>query len=160
MLFLLKLLPSAGVFLSKNWKLVLAGLAVAAVMGNFWYIDSLQDSLAAQKARTQKIAGFWDECSRSNAINQESIGLLRRANKDLAKAVVVTESTLMDSLQEAQEREMRATTRLGDILETLEELQNENPTCAEISRIDLGAVCPLSTERLREHARTSTDQGD
>jgi hypothetical protein len=100
-----------------------------------------------------KQAWLWlGQCQTANAKNQNSIGVLKAANSSLGRMLVVSEETRQAAVAEAEERERRAQIELDDTINSLQELQNESLSCNELMQVDLGAVCPLTVERLREHA--------
>jgi hypothetical protein len=156
MLWLLKLLPFLGRIvpflglLKDNWKLVSAGLTVLSILATMWYINHLNDKIDEYSAAVTT-------CVEANASNQSTIKALKAANVKLAESVMVSADLRFAAAAEAKEREARAAAQLGDTIDELRKLRNEDPTCEEISKIDLGAVCPLAVERLREHAAGSRD---
>lgn len=163
MIWLLKLLPWLGklspalALVKGNGKLISAGLTVLSVLGTMWYISNLKDNISDLERDKGMYIGWLNECQIINVKNQNAVRTLKAANASLATAAIVSDDLLAESVLAAQERERRAQIQLDDTLETLQELQNESLSCNEFMEIDMGAVCPLSVERLREHAAGTAD---
>lgn len=163
-LFLLKFLPIIlktvpGLkmvlpFLKGNWKILLPVLTVVVLMTMIYFKNNTIDSLTASGARLEYLV---TEATAANKSLETSNTSLRAANKSLAQAVVVSEEVRADAYKKAREWELRAAIQLDDAKTKLKELENETPTCAEISRIDIGAACPLSVELLRRAAAGDFD---
>lgn len=163
-LFLLKFLPLllklkgpakiAGVFLRGNWKII-APVILVLVMGLTIHLkNNTIDSLELDKVMYTR----WQaDSTRANATNQATIDVLRSANKALAQAAEVSIAVYQRAQKKAREWELRAAIQLDDAKTKLKELENETPTCAEISRIDIGAACPLSVDLLRRAAAGDFD---
>ena len=142
-----KLLPFLKI--RKLWD----GLAIlAAVLGAYWYVTGLQGKIVDLKDEKRMYMEWYQKAADANATNIEAVGLLKGANEALAKSVIASEEERIAAIIESAERELKAKLALNDTLDTLEDLRNETPTCAEISKIDMGLACPLVTDRLREHA--------
>ena len=163
-LFLLKFLPLllklkgpakiAGVFLRGNWKIV-APVLLVLVMGFTIYlknntIDSLEESAAHLESLVTKAVAANETLENSNTS-------LRAANESWRQAMIVSEDVRAEAYRKAREWELRAAIQLDDVKTKLKELENETPTCAEISRIDIGAACPLSVDLLRRAAAGDFD---
>ncbi len=163
-LFLLKFLPLllklkgpakiAGVFLRGNWKIV-APVLLVLVMG--FTLTTLKNKIDRLEAERVEYSVYIDQAEEANQTQVRTITSLRAANMRLAQAVTVSEQVRADAYAAARDRERRAQIRLDDTITTLKELENETPTCAEISRIDIGAACPLSIELLRRAAQGTFD---
>ncbi len=163
-LFLLKLIPLIMKFgpiakfipfFKGNWKIIVPvvglGLLLFAFNARGNKIDKLElirDDYIAFIAATEDM----------NRSNLETIASLKSANKSLAEVVVVSEEIRAASYAESLERERRAVAELNVNINKLQELENETPACAEFSRIDIGAICPLSVEQLRRAAEGPLDR--
>lgn len=145
--YLAKVLPYL-----KSWKVVLGIVLVVALGANWLYISHLHsevDDLTEAKAMLTRTL---DECIRANGKNMTTIGELRDANEALAQSVVSSEEERIAAIRAAAERERRAALQLDNTLDEIERLRNANPTCDQLSKIDIGAACPAVVDRLREHA--------
>ncbi len=154
---LLKLGPVAKLlpYLKKvNWKLVAILLCIALVFGNNWLKNNKIERLEAQRAEYSQ---YIDQAEEANQTQVRTITSLRAANMRLAQAVTVSEQVRADAYAAARERERRAQIRLEDVTNLLKDLENETPECEVLSRIDIGAVCPLSVELLRQAAQGTFD---
>ncbi len=156
-LFLLKFLPlimKAVPFLKGNWKAVLPILGVLVLMTTIHFKNNTIESLEVDKIMyTRWIA----DAAAANTTLENTNTTLRAANKSLAQAVIVSEDVRAAAYKKAREWELRAAIQLDDVKTKLKELENETPTCAEISRIDIGAACPLSVDLLRRAAAGDFD---
>ena len=150
-----KLLP-----LFRKPKVIGGLLLVAAVTANFWYIKSLQAENLELTERRALLASFYDQCQTANVRNQNAVSLLKRANESLATAITVHEDEKIRAIQEAADREALAALRLDDTIDEMERLRNANPTCEQLSQVDMGAACPAIVGRLRQHANPSSDIND
>jgi hypothetical protein len=136
----------------KSPKVIAGGVLLAAAIGLWFYVGALK-SENTQLAEDRNMYMTWYQiAAEKNATNQEAIRLLIVANEDLARSVIVSEAERMKAVKDAADRELEARLALDDTLDVLEDLRNETPSCAELSKIDIGAMCPLATERLRQHA--------
>lgn len=148
-----KLLPAF-----KSWKGIGAIVLVVAVAASFLYIKHLQgarDDALVDKATYLR---WYQDAAEANATCIATTNTLRGANESLAAAIRVSEEERIAAVKEAAERTAEAERRLDNTLESLEELRNETPDCEKLSAIDMGAVCPAVTERLRQHAAGPSDQ--
>ncbi len=164
-IFLLKFLPLlfklkgpakiAGVLFKKNWDkiLVAAGIMLLATMIHF-----KNNTIEDQEKTIAQYTIWINEATDANLTNQKTIDSLEAANADLAEAVIVSEEVRAAASVAALDRSRRAQIRLDDTRTQLRNLENETPTCAEISRIDIGAACPLSVELLRRAASGDFDR--
>ena len=142
-----KLLPFLKI--RKLWY----GLAIlAAVLGAYFYVTGLQGKIVELRDEKRMYMEWYQIAADANATNIEAVGLLKGANEALAKSVMASEEETIAAIEEAAARELRARLQLDETLDELEELRNESPECEAISKIDLGIACPLSVERLRQHA--------
>ena len=145
-----KILP----FLKNHWAIVLQ-FVVLIVMSSMIIIknntiDSLEESAVhLESLVTQAVA--------ANETLENTNTSLEAANASLAQAVIVSEDVRAAAYRKAREWELRAAIQLDDVKTKLKELENETPTCAEISRIDIGAACPLSVDLLRRAAAGDFD---
>lgn len=156
-LFLLKFLPlimKAVPFLKGNWKAVLPILGVLFLLAAVHHKNNQLDALNASSAQlTRDVAAAVKANSKLETTNTS----LKAANASLAQAVIVSEDVRAAAYREARKREQRAAIALDDTKTKLKELENETPTCTEISRIDIGAACPLSVDLLRRAAAGDFD---
>jgi hypothetical protein len=142
----------------KSPKVVGSMVGVIAAGLLYLYVGHLQDKVADLQADNKLFIRYLDECQTANVENQKSVRLLRRANELLANSVEVKEDERIAAIEAAAARELEAKLQLDDTLDTLQDLQNESLSCNELMEIDLGAVCPLTNERLREHASGTISQ--
>ena len=141
-------------FLKGNWKAVLPILGVLVLMTTIHFKNNTIESLEVDKIMyTRWIA----DATEANTTLENTNTTLRAANKSLAQAVIVSEDVRAAAYKKAREWELRAAIQLDDVKTKLKELENETPTCAEISRIDIGAACPLSVDLLRRAAAGDFD---
>ena len=145
-----KILP----FLKNHWAIVLQFVILIVMSTMILVKNNTIDSLELDKVTYTR----WQADSiRANATSQATIDVLRSANKALARAAEVSIEVYQRAQKKAREWELRAAIQLDDAKTKLKELENETPTCAEISRIDIGAACPLSVELLRRAAAGDFD---
>lgn len=150
--FLLRLAPALS-FLRGHMKLLVALVPLAMGAWIWWQgrtIDGLEADLAAAQTRAQALED-------ANQTNQNAIGHLKRANKDLADAIraqTAASAGVYATLREnLMRREAKVRNRLSGVLKELEELKHESPKCEAFASTDVGAMCPDLVDRLREHAR-------
>lgn len=136
----------------KTPKVAASIVGVAAVLFLWWYVAHLQNKVDDLKTEKAQITLLYSQAVEANTTNQSTIAELKSANESLAAAIVIREEERIAAAAEAADRAARAEIELDNTLKTLKELRNESPSCEELSRIDMGAVCPLVTERLRQHA--------
>ena len=151
---ILKVSPKLLPFLKNHWAIVLQFVILIVMSTMILIKNNTIDSLELDKVM---YTSWQQEATAANLTNQMTIASLRHANKSLAQAVVVSEEVRAASYKKAREWELRAAIQLDDVKTKLKELENETPTCAEISRIDIGAACPLSVELLRRAAAGDFD---
>ena len=163
-LFLLRFLPlllkagpllkKAGPVLKRNWDkiLVAGGIMLLATMIHFK--NNKIESLEADKVRYEV---FEETMTAANLTNQVTIITLRRTNDEWVELLMVSENVRASAYKAAQDRARRAQVRLDDTRTQLRDLENETQTCADISRIDIGAACPLSVDILRRAATGTFD---
>lgn len=164
-LFLLKFLPLllklkgpakiAGVFLKAHWDKILpaAWIIVMAIMLHF-----KNNTIDSQEIEIANYTIWLQQSTEANRTNQKTITSLEEANVSLAESVMVSEEVRAAASVAAQDRARRAQIRLDDTRTELRNLENETPTCAQISRIDIGAACPLSVELMRDAAKGTFDR--
>ena len=136
----------------KNWKVAAGAIVVASILANGWYINHLQnqrDQLTLDKAM---VTQWYSECQDINVENQRTVAIVRGANESLAAAITISHDEVLKAAEMAAERELQSKLALDDTLDEMRDLQNANPSCKKLSQIDIGAVCPLTVQRLREHA--------
>ncbi|KKN76174.1 hypothetical protein LCGC14_0373850 [marine sediment metagenome] len=165
LLFLLKFLPFllklkgpakiAGVFLKGNWDkvLVAVGIILLATLIHF-----KNNTIDRQEAVIASYVVILQKAAEANLTNQKTIDSLESANASFAEAMIVREEVRAAASVAAADRARRAQIRLDDTRTQLRDLENETPTCADISRIDIGAACPLSTELMRRAAAGDFDR--
>lgn len=147
--FLSKLTPVLGL-VKNNLKLIGVVIIVLALAGNWLYIQMLQTDLKREMADKRLFSTWLSECQDINVKNQNTVSNLRLANGSLARSVIVSEKVRLAAEEDATERDLRAQMELDATLETLQELQNESLSCDALMQVDLGAVCPLTDQRLRK----------
>lgn len=136
----------------KSPKVVASIIGVVALGLLWWYVSHLQNSVEELKAEKVQLTLLYTQTVSANETNQATIASLKAANESLAAAIVIREEERIAAAKAAAERAARAAIELDNTLDTLKELRNESPSCEELSNVDMGAVCPLVTERLRQHA--------
>ena len=152
-LLALKLIPWLGrlgpvaTVLKTRWKLVLSGVLTIVLVFMYINIQSKGHKIDILQTEIQV-------AREANSSNQITIKSLRSANESLAKAVIVSDELRLEAEISAMHRELRAQIRLEDTITQLQDLEDESISCSEVMQIDLGAVCPLTVKRLREHAGT------
>jgi hypothetical protein len=134
---------------SKIIGIVLAGITI---LGFYLYVNGLQNRVEELVAAEVAYVAQAQQCQATNDSNQSAILELRAANTSLAAAIEVSENKRWEAIQLANARMAKADAALDDTLNELERLRHANPTCEELSNIDMGVACPLVIERLREHA--------
>lgn len=142
----------------KSPKVVGSIVGVIAA-GMLWlYVGHLQNKVETLTETKTLLSRYLDECQKINVGNQNAIQVLQGANRLLGQAVEVKEDARIAAIKAAAERELEAKLQLDDTLDTLQDLQNESLSCNELMEVDLGAVCPLTDQRLREHASGTISQ--
>lgn len=157
-LFLLKFLPvllKAVPILKKNWKIVLPA-AVTLILIVMVHVKN--NTIDSQEIEIANYTTWLQQSAEANLTNQKTITSLEEANVSLAESVIVSEEVRAAASVAAQDRARRAQIRLDDTRTELRNLENETPTCAQISRIDIGAACPLSVELMRDAAKGTFDR--
>ncbi len=144
---LLRFLP-----LLKVAKPYLIGVVALSVLGVFGYVKVLKNNVSELEGQVILYEDQLDRAVSANEGNLDTIETLTSANESLSKAIKVAEDVRVEAILAAAARELKARLTLDDTLQTLEELQNESPSCNEIMQIDIGAACPLSFEFLRKRA--------
>ena len=138
--------------LLRSPKILMSAAALVAVGTLWWYVAHLKNNVEELRKERAYISLLYEQAMGANETNQTTIAELKAANESLAEAITIREEERIAAAADAAARAARAEMRLDDTLRTLEELRNESPSCEELSRVDMGAVCPLVTERLRQHA--------
>ena len=131
-----------------NAKIISFVLLMAIMAGLYLWVGHLNKTIDRLKADVQL-------CLLVNDDNLITISTLEGANKSLADAIRITDEVRDAAEERARQRAADASTQLNNTLTELEELRNANPTCAQLANIDLGAACPLVTERMRNAANDS-----
>jgi tRNA uridine 5-carbamoylmethylation protein Kti12 len=134
----------------KSPKIAASILAVAGAVALWLYVGHLQNKIDTQ-------VGVIAVLEATNEANLRTVDELEAANKSLADAIRIREDERIAAAAAAAERQARAEIQLDQTLSKMEELRHETPDCEELSKIDMGAVCPLVTERLRQHATGAFD---
>lgn len=155
--WLMKAAPLAGLIKGKAKLIGVVASAVFAI-GTFLWIGHLNNKIDDLHADVISYQNRAEAAEEANATNQGTITSLRAANESLATAMFISEEERAKAFAAAIERDARAAVRLDNTLSEMEGLRNANPTCKELSEIDMGAVCPLVVEQLRKHAAGTTDQ--
>lgn len=136
----------------KSPKVVASIVGLVAVGALWWYVGSLRGTVEDLTAEKAQLTLLYSQSQSANETNLSTIMTLQAANESLASAIVIREDERVVAARAAAERAARAAIQLDDTLDTLEELRNESTSCEELSKIDMDALCPLVTERLRKHA--------
>lgn len=140
-------------------KLIGSLLLLASLLGTWLYIQHIQNERSEAEGQLLLVEDQLLTCQEANESNSGTIASLKAANESLSKAVVVGEDVRAAAAKEAARRAAEAERRVASTTSELEALRNESPSCEELSKVDIGAVCPLTVERMREHAEAagSTD---
>jgi hypothetical protein len=141
----------------KSWKGAMIGLIVAAVISTGWYVYSLNGKITELKVDKALVTRWYSDCHEINIKNQDEMLTLKGANESLSTAITISHDAMLRSAENAAEKELSSKLMLDDTLDQMKELQNANPSCKALSELDIGAVCPLSVERLRQHASGADD---
>ncbi len=144
--------------LKSNSKMTGIVLSLVATLGMGIYIKMLQNDRDELEGRAILYISQLDQAAEVNANNAGTITKLRLANKSLADAIRITDEVRNAAAAAAVIRAAEANARTANALDELEELRNANPTCEQVSNIDLGAACPLVVERLRRSADEAASQ--
>lgn len=155
--WLMKAAPLLGL-LKSNAKVLGLVVSIAVPLGMGIYINMLKKDISELEGQGILYESQLDQAAEVNLGNVDTIGKLRDANQSLADAVRVTDEVLTRATNEAILRTAHANQRTENALLELEELRNANPTCEQVANIDLGAACPLVTERLRKAADEAASQ--
>lgn len=139
-------------------KLIGGALTLLSVVGTYLWIGHLNNKIEALEDDVLVYQTRANIAAAVNVTNQDTITSLRAANESFATALVVREDERIKAIKEAAERDARANAQLDSTLTEMERLRNANPTCEQLSQVDMGAVCPLVVERLRQHAAGTIDQ--
>lgn len=145
-------------------KLILGVIVVALIFGQALYISSLKehrDSLEVDLALTTKMKDMFVEhvkqCATAVSKAHKTIDDLEGANNRLAAASRVTEEEAIRMAAEAEARAKKAERELGELHDDLNQLRNEDASCAQIQDLDIESACPAAIERLRDDARPDSD---
>jgi len=148
----------AAPFLKGRGKLIMAGIAVLSLLGGFWYVKNLQNNVSELEGNLILMEGQVEQCQSVNGENQSVITRLRGINFSLARAAEVGEDVRRAAALAATQRDREASRQMLRTVRELEELRDANPTCDQLSKIDMGAACPLVVERLRQSAAEADSQ--
>lgn len=136
----------------KSVKGVASIVFLAAAVALYLYVGHLQNKVEDLTDSQTNLTRYLAEATEINQSMQDANGELAAANEALARSVEISEEERIRAVQDAADRELEARLALDNTLDELEDLRNETPSCAELSKIDMGAVCPAVVDRLREHA--------
>jgi len=142
----------------KLRKVWLSVASVAALGLLYLYVGHLQGKIEDLQADNKLFVRYLNECQLANVENQRTVGDLESANRYLASVVKVSNEEREAAIIAAAARELEAKLKLDDTLDTLQDLQNESLSCNELMEVELGAVCPLTDQRLRDHAANPISQ--
>jgi len=149
--WLMKAAPLLGMAKGKA-KLIGSILTVLSVLGTYWYINALQNDVSELEGQAILYVEQILECQAANSSMVDSILELRDANSSLAESIEVTAEAREQAAREAYRRDQLAHAALLVTKQELEDLRNANPTCQQLSQIDMGIACPAVIERLRNAA--------
>ena len=148
----------AAPFLKGKGKLVMAGIVVLSLLGGFWYVKNLQNNVSELEGNLMLMEDQVEQCQIVNGENQSVITRLRGINFGLARAAEVSEDVRRAAALTAIQRDREASREMLRTVRELEELRDANPTCDQLSKIDMGTACPLIVERLRQSAAETNSQ--
>ena len=149
--WLMKAGPFIGI-LKGNAKLVVSVISILSVFGTYWYITHLQNDISELEGQAILYVSQIQQCQTANNENMTAIRALQAANTSLIDKVAVSDEVRENAAREAAERDRAAAAALRNTTRELEELRNANPSCSDLSSIDMGVVCTLVVDRLREKA--------
>ena len=138
--------------LKGKGSLIVGAVSVLSILGTVLYITVLNHKIDDLTVSGDLVSYQLSQCQSVNGSNSVTISELRTANEDLARALTVSDEERVAAIKEAAERDAQAASALNYSLIELERLRNANPTCEQLSKIDIGTACPLVIDRLREHA--------
>lgn len=154
----LRFLPFLGKISPKHFKLIGIGIGVLAMALLWWRIEWLKGKVETLEAQATILTYERDAAQDANDSNQRTITSLKAANESLAQAVVVNTDVRDAAAEKARQRAIQAARDNAALSSELEDLRNANPSCEELASIDMGAVCPLVVERMRQHAAKASGQ--
>ena len=149
--WLMKAAPALGMVKGKA-KLIGAIITLLSVLGTYWYIGALKNDISELEGTVILITDQLVECQDANNSMLYTISELRAANSSLAESIEVSAEVRAQAAREAYRRDQLAHAALLATKQELEDLRNANPTCYQLSQIDMGIACPAVVERLRNAA--------
>jgi len=155
--WLMRAAPLLGLIKGKA-KLIMGVISILSMLGGFWYVKSLQNTVSELEGNAILYVDQIEECQNANSNNVGKILELQFINSSLAMAVEVSSEVREAAADKAWWRERDAN---REILRTgieLEVLRDANPTCKQLSKIDMAVACPLVVKRLREQAAKADRQ--
>lgn len=138
--------------LKGNWKIVSFVLTAVSIVGTYLWIGHLNNKVDEAEGNLMLVQDQLITCQMANDDQMQVITYLTDANDDLAALIRVSHADQRIAELEARERASQAASELTETLQELEDLRNENPSCKELSAIDIGAVCPAVVRKLRDIA--------
>lgn len=151
-------LSPALVLIKGNWKLISSVLTLATIVATYLWIGHLNNQIDEAEGNLMLVQDQLITCQMANDDQMQVITYLTDANDDLAALIRVSHADQRIAELEARERASQAASRLDITLTELEDLRNANPSCAELSKIDIGAACPAVVQRLRSIAAEANRQ--
>lgn len=149
--WIMRAAPLLGMMKGKA-KLIGAVISVLSVLGTYLFINGLQNDISELEGQAILYVNQITECQTVNAENWGTILELEAANSSLAESIEVTAEMREAAAREALDRDQRSLQTLLRTKQELEDLRNANPTCQQLSQIDMGIACPAIIERLRNAA--------
>ena len=147
---LAKVTPFLGILKTKA-KLIGVVVSILSVL----WIVHLNNKIDRLHEDKTVLEGQVTECLEANETNLVTINELWSANEAFALSLEISEEERIEAVSAAAAREARSAIRLDNTLSEMEKIRNANPTCKQLSEIDMGSACPLVVERLRQHAAGS-----
>lgn len=155
--WLMRAAPLLSVVKGKA-KLIMGVISILSMLGGYWYVKNLQNTVSELEGSAILYVSQIEECQAANAGNQARILELTAINSSLAKAVEVSDDVRREAMNRAWWRERDANRELLRTGMELEVLRDANPSCKQLSEIDMGAYCPAIVQRLREQASKADRQ--
>jgi len=151
------LAPALGLIKGKR-KIISLGASVLFALGTVWYISHLKGNIEELEQNAALRVSQVEQCQSVNDENVAAIAVLEGANASLVKAVQVTSEARSEAAAAARERNRLADARIANTISEMEKLRNANPSCDQLAKIDMGAVCPLVVDRMRDAANAADSQ--
>lgn len=149
--WVMKAAPLLGMAKGKA-KLIGGIVTVLSILGSYWYVNGLKNDIVELETAVIALTGQLEGCQSANTKNWSTILELKAANSSLAMTIEVSAEMRESAAREAYDRDQRAARNLIRTKQELKDLRNANPTCEQLTKIDMAIACPAVVERLRDLA--------